>query len=261
MSGKEVSITEEGEPVLTFSYGEAVSHPHFHPIYAPNGEVVTEGMTETEQRHPPGICFTLGTVNDDSGKPIEFRPSHPTFNREKFKSSATEESANFVCKTTWKVSNTVLTETCKVTIYPLQNEVRILDLAVVLHASSNLITFEGEIGLGYYAIEMEHRKAANASGKIGESEVNEQESEWATLCGINSDAAIGVAILPHPVNGQTVFLAEDTYQGSLFAQTAPFTLNANEKRKLNYRVLIYLGDLFTFDVWNYYEKYINCKNG
>ncbi len=255
--GKQVTVTEEGESVLTYCYGESVSCSYLHPLYAPNGQVVTEG---TEKRHLSGIYFTLGTVNDDNGKPIELYRSSPTLDHEKFRSSATEESVKFVSETTWEAANPVLTEKCKVTVYPVQNNVRILDLTVILHAASNPITFEGEIGLGYHAVEMEHRKAANAGGKIGESEVNGNESEWATLCGINSDAAIGVAILPHPKNRQTVFLAEDTYKGSLFAQTTLFSLNANEKRELNYRVLIYLGDLFTFDVSDYYEKYIDSKS-
>lgn len=248
---KEVTITEKGEPMLTYCYDESVSFSYFHPLYASNGQVVTEGMVETGQQHPPGICFTFGTVKDDSGKPIEPCPSTPTF-----KSSATEKSANFVCKTAWKASNNVLTEICEVIVYPHQNDVRILDLKVVLHATFIPITFEGEIGLGYHAVEMEHRKAANANGKIGEDEVNGQKSEWGTLCGINADTATGVAILPHPANGQTVFLAEDAYKGFLFANTAPFTLNVNEKRELNYRVLIYLGDLFTFDVWDNYQRFL-----
>ncbi len=257
VSGKQVTVTEKDKSVLTYCYGESVSCSYFHPLYAPNGQVVTE---ETEQRHPSGIYFTLGTVNDDNGKPIKLQRSNPAFDRETFRSSATEEPVKFVSETTWEAANPVLTEKCKVAIYPLHNDVRILDLKVILHAASNPIKFDGKIGLGYHAVEMEHRKAANAGGKIGESEVNGQESEWATLCGISSDAAIGVAILPHLENEQTVFLAEDTYKGSLFAQTAPFSLNANEKRELNYRVLIYIGDLFTFDVSDYYEKYIDSKN-
>lgn len=252
--GKEVKITEKGEPMLTYCYGESGSFSHFHPLYAPNGQAVTEGMWETGQQHLPGICFTFGTVSDENRKPTELCRSTPTIDRENSKAAA-EESAKFVSKTTWEAANPVLTEICEVIVYPLQNDVRILDLTVILQAASTPITFDGKIGLSYQAVEMEHRKAANANGKIGESEVNEQESEWATLCGISSDAAIGVAILPHSKNGQTLFLAEDTYKGFLFANTAPFTLNANENRELNYRVLIYLGDLFTFDVWNYYQNY------
>lgn len=260
--GKEISITEDGQLVLTYYYGESVSCSHFHPLYAPNGQVVTEeGTEETKQRHLPGICFSFGTVNDESGKFVQLHRGVSTLDRKISKSSETQELAKFVSNTTWKGSNLVLIETCYATVYPCQSDVRVLDLTVVLQASSNAVAFEGNNGLGYHAVEMEHRKAANASGKISESEVNGQESEWATLCGINSDAAIGVAILPHPANGQTVFLAEDAYKGFLFAQIASFTLNANEKRELNYRVLIYLGDLFTFDVWDYHQKYINSKNG
>ncbi len=256
VSDKEVSITEKGEPMLTYCYDESVPFSYFHPLYAPNGQVVTEGMAETEQRHPPGICFTFGTVNDDSGKPVELHRSGTTLDRDPLKSSETEESAKFVSKTIWEAANPVLTEICEVIVYPHQNDVRILDLQVVLHAASNSMTFEGEIGLGYQAVEMEHRKAANANGKIGEAEVNGQKSEWGTLCGINADTATGVAILPHPANGQTLFLAEDAYKGFLFANTAPFTLKVNEKRELNYRVLIYLGDLFTFDVWDNYQSFL-----
>lgn len=252
--GKEITITEKGEPMLTYCYDESDSFSHFHPLYAPNGQAVTEGMAETGQQHLPGICFTFGTVNDENEKPTELCRSTTTIDREN-SNAADEESAKFVSKTTWEAANSVLTEICEVLVYPLQNDVRILDLTVILQAASIPITFDGKIGLSYQAVEMEHRKAANAGGKIGESEVNEQESEWATLCGISSDTAIGVAILPHPANGQTLFLAEDTYKGFLFANTAPFMLNVNEKRELNYRVLIYLGDLFTFNVWDYYQNY------
>ncbi len=260
VSGKEITITEKGESMLTYCYDESLSFSHFHPLYAPNGQVVTEGMAEIGQQHLPGICFTFGIVSDENGKPIELCRSTPTIDRENSKAAA-EESAKFVSKTTWKAANPVLTEICEVLVYPHQNDVRILDLTVILQAASTSITFDGKIGLSYQAVEMEHRKAANANGKIGESEVNEQESEWATLCGINGDTATGVAILPHPANGQTLFLAEDAYKGFLFANTAPFSLNIKEKRELNYRVLIYLGDLFTFDVWNYYQNYISHKNG
>lgn len=256
VSDKEVSITEKGEPMLTYCYDESASFSHFHPLYAPNGQVVTEGMAETGQQHLPGICFTFGTVNDDSGKPVELHRSGTILDRRTFKFSKTEELAKIVSKTIWEAANPVLTEICEVIVYPLQNDVRILDLKVVLRATFIPITFEGKIGLGYQAVEMEHRKAANASGKIGEAEVNGQKSEWGTLCGINADTATGVAILPHPANGQTLFLAEDGYKGFLFANTAPFTLNVNEKRELNYRLLIYLGDLFTFDVWNYYQSFL-----
>ncbi len=260
VAGKEISITEEGELVLTYCYGESVSRSYFHPIYAPNGQVVTEGIGETEQRHLPGICFSFGTVKDENGNPIPLHRSVPKLDRETSKSSATEELAKFVCETTWEDSNPVLIETFKATVHPLQNDVRILDLKVVLHTPSNPVEFIDDFGLGYYAVEMEYRKAADSNGRIGESEVNGQESEWGTLCGITANTAIGVAILSHPENGKTRFLAEDAYLGFLFTQTPRFILDANATRTLKYRVVIYIGDLFTIDISDYYQNYLPSNN-
>ena len=259
VAGKEVSITEEGELVLTYCYGESVSRSYFHPIYAPNGQVVTEGIGETEQRHLPGICFSFGTVKGENGNSIPLHRSVPKLHQEISKSSV-EEPVEFVSKTTWKDSNLVLIETCYTTVHPLQNDVRILDLKVVLHAPYNLVEFIDDFGLGYYAVEMEHRKAADSNGRIGESEVNGQESEWGTLCGITANTAIGVAILSHPENGKTRFLAEDAHLGFLFAQTPRFILDANATRTLKYRVVIYIGDLFTIDISDYYQNYLPSNN-
>ncbi len=256
VAGKEVSITESGESVLTYCYSESVSHSYFHPIYAPNGQVVTEQTEETKPRHLPGICFSFGTVKDENGIPILLNRSIPKLDQGTSKSSSSKDLVEFVQETTWKDSHPLLIETCYTKIYASQNDIRILDVEVVLQAPSKTIEFVDDIGLGYYAAEMEHRKAADSSGRIGESEVNGQEAEWVTLCGIVSNTAVGVAILSHPDNGQTLFRAEDAYLGYLLAQTQPFSLNANATRTLKYRVLIYIGDLFTVDISDYYQSYL-----
>ena len=143
-------------------------------------------------------------------------------------------------------------------MHPRQTEVQVLDIEILLHAPSSPLEFRDNIGLGYLAVEMEHRKAADADGRIGESEVNGKASAWGTLCGLTAaeQEAVGVAILPHPSNDETVFFAEDASFGFLFAQTTPFTVNAGETHTLKYRVLAYTGDLFTFDVWGYHQDYI-----
>ena len=250
VAGKEITITEKGESVLTYCYGESISRPHFHPLYAPNGHVVTEGTTE---RHLPGLCFSFGAANDESGKPGQLHQSSSALEWEK-----SETFVKFVSKTTWQESNHELKKTCKTIVSPRQNSVQILDMIVCLHAQSNPIVFEDNIGLGYYAVEMEHRKTTDSNGRIGESEMNGQESEWGTLCGIVGNTAVGLAILPHQANGKTMFYAEDAYLGYLFAQTQPFTLDTNKTLTLKYRVIIYVGDLFTIDLSEYYHKYTSC---
>ena len=243
---KELSITEDGAPILTCYHGADVAgSPYLHPFYASNGQVVTDD-TNIGHQHPPGICFTHGTVN---GAEL----AHDEITRD-----TQADSAKFSIVTTWKNSaEPFLIETCKAEVHPRQTEVQVLDIEFALHAPSHPLEFTGDIGLGYLAVEMEYRKAANADGRMGESEVSGNLSVWGTLCGLTAaeQEAVGAAIFPHPSNGDTTFLAEDASFGYLFAQAAPFTINADTTRTLKYRVIAYAGDLFTVDLWGYHQTY------
>ena len=243
---KELSITEDDAPILTWHHGVDVSGPSYlHPLYAPNGQAVTDD-TSIGHQHPPGICFTHGTVN---AAPLD----HDEITRE-----TEAASARFSVVTTWKVSKEpFLIETCRVEVHPRQTEAQVLDMEISLQAPSKSLEFAGDIGLGYLAVEMEYRKAADADGRIGESEMNGNISAWGTLCGLTAaeQAAVGVAILPHPSNGETMFHAEDVSFGYLFAQATPFKVDAGSTHTLKYRVLAYTGDLFTVDVWGYHQDY------
>lgn len=245
---KELSITEDRAPILTCHHGGDVARPpYLHPFYAPNGQVVT-GDTNIGHQHPPGVCFTRGTVNG------------AVLHHDEMTRDTEASSTRFSIVTTWKNSaGPFLIETCKAEVHPRQTEVQILDIELSLHAPSHPLEFTGNVGLSYLAVEMEYRKAADADGRIGESEVNGNISVWGTLCGLTTaeQAAVGVAIFPHPSNGNTTFLAEDASFGFLFAQAAPFTINANTTRTLKYRVLAYVGDLFTVDLWGYHQDYTN----
>lgn len=246
---KELSITEDGAPVLTYCYGDLERPSYFHPFYAPNGQVVTEG-SETRAQYPPGLCFVIGTVN---GEQLDQQP----LTRERMPSIG-ETSGEFMIVTTWHAQEPLLRETLTAQVQPHQTEAQVLDVEIALHAPTTSLEFAGNTGFGYYAVEMEYRRAMNADGRIGESEVNGQVSVWGTLCGITAteQKGVGVAIFPHPGNGETTFFAEDASFGFLFAQAAPFTVDAGETHTLKYRVLAYIGDLFTVDVWQFHQNYI-----
>ena len=254
---EEISISEDGENVLTLNYGESSIPPFIHPVYALNGMRITEGIRDTKQHHLPGVCFSLGTVKDHNRKPLTLKNGGTELNKEFIKKSESKsnEILKIISHTTWIDSDVVLMEAIEINVKPVKNDLRILDLNVVLQAKAKEIFFDDDIGLSYSAVEMEYRKTANANGQIGEVEVNHNESQWATLCGIVANTAVGVAICPHPENGLTQFLVEDAYQGLLFAKTTTFKLSAGEERSLRYRVLVYLGDLFTFDIDEYYSEF------
>ena len=246
---KELSITEDSAPILTCHHGGDVARPpYLHPFYAPNGQVVTDD-TNIGHRHPPGICFTHGTVNG-----AELHHDEMTRDTE-------ASSAGFSIVTTWKDSaEPFLIETCKVEVHPRQTEVQVLDIELSLHAPNHPLEFTGDIGLSYLAVEMEYRKAANADGRMGESEVNGNLSVWGTLCGLTAadQEIVGVAIFPHPSNGgHNVFSPRTLLSDSFSHKAAPFRINADTTRTLKYRVLAYTGDLFTVDLWGYHQAYTN----
>ena len=124
---KELSITEDDAPILTCYHGGDVARPpYLHPLYAPNGQVVTDDTTIGHQ-YPPGICFTRGTVNNA-------QLNHDEITRE---TEAT--SARFSIVTTWKNSaEPLLIETCTIEVQPRQTEVQMLDIAISLRCPGRL---------------------------------------------------------------------------------------------------------------------------
>lgn len=252
--GNKTSITENNESVLTYCYGDGISIPHFHPLYAPNGEIITDGNAEEDIL---GLSFSLGTTYDTNNEKVELERNTTTFECEISDSDESDECINLIDITKWKSSNLEIIERCKTTVHSLIDNHRTIDITIEIQANTHSITFMENIGLGFSAAEMEHRKTANSDGKIGELEVNQQSSEWATLCGISANTAVGLAIFPHPSNGKTSFLATDAYQGYLFAQTPQFTLDVKTTQTLQYRVLVYEGDMFTIDLSEFYDNYIS----
>ena len=243
---KELSITEDSAPILTcYHGGDVADPPYLHPLYAPNEQVVTDD-TNIGHQHPPGICFTRGAV--DGGQ----------LDCDEITREMAADSARFSIVTTWKNSaEPLLIETWATEIHPRQTQVQMLDIAISLHVPSNSLKFTDSVGLSCLTVEMEYRKAANADGRIGESEVSGNVSAWGTLCGLTTaeQETVGVAIFPHPSNGDTTFLVEDASFGYMFAQAAPFTVDTDTTHALKYRVLAYTGDLFTVDLWEYYQDY------
>ena len=244
-----LSITEDGAPILTCRYSDLERPPYFHPFYAPNGQIVTED-TDNRAQYPPGVCFTLGTLNGE-------RFDQQRLTRER-KPTLGKTSEEFAIVTTWRATAPLLIETLTAQVHPRQTEVQVLDIEISLHAPTVSLEIAGNTGLACRTIEMEYRKASDADGRLGESEVNGNTSVWGTISGITAaeQNPVGVAIFPHPTNRETTFFADDAASGFLFAQATPFTVGTGATCSLRYRVLAYIGDLFTFDVCQSHQDYI-----
>ena len=213
---KELSITEDGTPILTYCYGDLERPPYFHPLYTPNGQVVTEGV-ETRAQYPPGICFALGTVN---GEKLDQQP----LTRQRMPSTG-ETSEEFTIVTTWGAQKPLLIETLTAKVQPRQTEAQVLDIEISLHAPTTSLEIAGNTGFAYYAVEMGYRRAMNADGRIGESEINGHTSVWGTLCGITAaeQEGVGVVIFPHPENGETTLLSPKTHRSDFSSRRLPLS--------------------------------------
>ena len=252
-TNEEITLSENDNLVLTYNYSKTVSHPYMHPIYTSNGLIITEGLHAIRQRHLPGLCFSVGEIRNDNGNTSTIKQRVTEIDKRIIRKPNASDVFRIVSETTYQLADAALKNSYQVDIQPIRDNVRILDMKVELKSLSKPIELVGDTGLSYFAVEMEHRKIADADGRIGEAEVNRTKSKWGTLCGIVDNTAVGLVICPHPANGTTQFIAEDVYQGFLMAKTLSLTINPHQNRVLRYRVLIYLGDLFTFDVGEYYS--------
>lgn len=255
VEGKAVSITEDGRSVLTFSFDKPELQSFFHPIYTPNGKVVTDGISD---KNLIGLCFSSGTVKDSKNRESVIQLGiDPTSVQDPTVLIPNEGNARLIHATILMYEGYSVSQQYIVTVYPLKNAARIFDLTIVTHQISGSLTFDDNVGLSFQAVEMEHRKVADSNNRIGESEVDGKEADWVTLCGIVDNTAVGLAMLPHPDNGITSFKVEDAYNGYMLAQTPMFTLDSNETHTLKYRLIVYVGDLFTTNIDDYYQEYTN----
>ena len=131
--GKEVSITENSESVLTYCYDMGVSYSYFHPLFAPNEEIITDGYAE---KYPPGLCYSLGSVYDTTDRLIQLKRNTATFECQIIDTDASGESVELIDNTTWKGSNIEFAERCITTIHSSINNVRVIDITIEIHSDT-----------------------------------------------------------------------------------------------------------------------------
>ena len=266
-SGSELSIMDGESPVLTYHHGGELHKPYFHPIYTPNGSIVTDDAPGDCPYHH-GLCFAWEDVDGvnycretDCDESERGRIVHQEF-RDKV---ANGHSAHVRIVNDWVAPNDSksIEEICRIKVHQPQEDRQLIDLEYNFCAQSRDVSIgvspESQ-GLCFRGTEMEYRKVTNSEYSIGQSEVSGKAAKWCSLNGVLSDEAVGVAIFDHPSNlgHPTPFLALDDSIGfvaTTFAFAKPHTIAAGETLSLQYRIVVYLGDLFTFDLWTCYDEY------
>jgi len=263
----ELSITDGASAILTYRYGRHLQNPYFHPICTPTGLTITADAPESHFHHH-GLWAEWGSANginywDEAhrNKLQRARVVHREF-REK---GVNPHAAFFTVVNDWVApdNSKPIEEICQLTLHQREADREVIDLQFSLQAQDSDVSIDsspGSQGLCIRSAEMEYRKVASSEGCIGESEVTGKMARWCSLNGILSDRAVGVAIFDHPSNLRhpTHFCTLDEAFGFIstaFTFNEPYVITAGETLALKYRVLIYLGDVFTFDLSACYEEY------
>ena len=266
-SGSELSIMDGESPILTYRHGHDLHKPYFHPIHAPDESIVTDDAPGDRPYHH-GLWFAWENVDGvnycretDCDESERGRIVHREF-RDK---GVDQYTARFTVVNDWVApdSSKPIEELCRIWVHRPQEDRQLIDLQFNLLAQSRDVSIgvspESQ-GLCFRGAEMEYRKVTNSEYSIGQSEVSGKAGKWCSLNGVLSDEAIGVAMFDHPSNPghPNPFFALDHAIGCVstsFAHAKPHTIAAGETVALSYRIVVYLGDLFTFDLWTCYDEY------
>lgn len=255
---------------LRYNYNPKLYKTYFHPIYAPDGQIVTADSPPDEVHHR-GLCVSWGNVNEINfwaeevyGPEVRGRITHKKFTDVEKK----EDFVEFTEKCDWLApgNKKFLDETRCVKIYAPQPKVRILDISFLLSAVDVDIimgTPPAYHGLCYRASNMQHRRITNSEGNVGEETAKGKRARWADLSGILDGKAVGVTIFDNPSNPRfpTKFFTLDRSFGFIstsFSYDEAYIIKAGDSLKLTHRVLVHSGDASSFDIEGEYKKYIEA---
>ncbi len=253
---------------LRYNYNPKLYKSYFHPIYAPDGQVVTAD-SPFDHVHHRGLCVSWGNVNEINfwaeevfGPEVRGRITHKEFVHREEK----EDYVEFTEKCDWLApgDKKFLEEIRWVKIHAPSPKVRILDISSLFCAVDIDIamgTPPAYHGLCYRASDMQNRRITNSEGDVGEDAAKGKRARWADLSGILDGKAVGVTIFDNPNNPRfpTTFYTLDKGFGFIstsFSYDEAYTIKAGYSLKLTYRVLVHSGDASSFDIEDEYEKYV-----
>jgi hypothetical protein len=153
LNSKSLELTEKGSPVFVYNYGPILKEGvapdrarccYLHPVYAPNGVVVTDDFPNGELHHR-GISWMWPVVVVD-GKTYDLwaiRGIHPRFEKWQRK-KAGKDKAVLAFQDGWYVDDRkVVQENVSIVAHPLMDGQRDLDVTVTLHSMGAEVAISG----------------------------------------------------------------------------------------------------------------------
>jgi hypothetical protein len=239
-------------------------------------------IAKPDHQHQRGLWFAHDSVNG-----LDFwnnEASYTTPNRGKIVLAKVDSVRNGKksgsIATTFDWTNLeghkLLTEFRVMTFYGGE-KVRVIDFDITLTAAENVVfgdTKDGAFGIRMRPVLQEDKGTghiANADGLTGEKQLWGKPSDWCDYWGTIGDEKVGIAILDHPDNPHHPvrwharaygLFAANPFGVSVFDPSlpkSPTTVEAGQKLRFRYRVIVHPGDTASADIATRWKQYVAGK--
>jgi len=254
------TIVDSCKPVLTYNYGivpvpEGITGiyavprgDYVHPLYGPNGEVLTADY-QKDHPHHRGIYWAWPEVTY-KGEKRDLHALQGVFARPVriVRQEASKDGALIEAENVWKWGDTeeIVREHATISVMPAKDGLRIIDFQFRLEGLKPDVTIarRQQHAYGGFNVRMSSRKDQQITKHIGNAAQFPQES-WAELVGIPPEGKepIGVFLLQKPSNplypGDWVdFPNLNWLQPTFPSKGMAFTLTPGKPIELAYRLII-----------------------
>jgi hypothetical protein len=284
--GKIIDIFIRDEHFTSYHYDKNLLKPFLSPVIGPFGHTVTRGDESPEGHshdhlHHRSLWVSYGEVNhadfwsegNEAGRQL-----HKNFNKilEGAVFSEIFATNEWITRDGKKK---MVEESRDMKFYNLPKSQRIIDMTVTFCATDGDVFFGDTKEAGLVSVRVYPTmtvsppgtgKIENAIGGINENETWGKMAQWCDYSGWIDENKVGIAVFDHPKNfryptywhvrnyglmtanifGRGSFEGDPSKDGS-------WTLNADEKLVLHYRVYVHVGDATDGHVGDKYHDYIN----
>jgi HEAT repeat protein len=257
------TILDAGKPVLTYNYGivpvpegitgkYAVQRSNYiHPLYGPNGEVLTADY-QKDHAHHRGIYWAWPEVSY-KGEKRDLHALQGVFSRpvRMIRQEANKDHAVIETEHVWKWGDTdeIVKELATISVLPAKDGFCIIDFQFRLEGLKPDVTIarRQQSAYGGFNVRMSARKEQQITQHIGNAALFPQEA-WAELVGIPPEGKepVGVFLLQKPTNPIYPCDWQDYPNLNWLQPTFPlkgmaFTLTPGKPLDLAYRLIIRSG--------------------
>lgn len=276
----ELKIAIDGKPFFTYQYNTNKPErrrPIIHPLYGPNGNVITQMGQVPNKRvqhfHHTGLWishqnFTQGNNWQMDANPRKKPRRYSSLLHRKFVKIASGNPAQFVEKLEWDTidgKTILLEETRTVTIPHRPAARRVIDFDIVLKAKKD-VTFNRT---PYHILAVRainsmvpayNKKAVITNSEGQKNPRDGSPAKWIDVTGPVDGKMVGITLFNHPGNFRhptpCLNFARQTI-GLSPTHRESYTLPAGKTLHLRFRVLVHAGTVSQAGVAREYEEY--CK--